>query len=256
MKNRGFLFIILIAVLLICPLAATGGAKVPDKNGNEVTKTNIQDDGDSILVLSSSTKKINEIDMFEYVVGAVAAEMPPTYHSQALRAQAAVCYTYAVKKRSSPDPALGGADITDDSAVHQGYLDAAARKEKWGDKYETYEKKIEEDVDDHLINKIAQYIREHLDEDISLNLLSDKFALNAQYISQLFKNQIGVNFLSYLTSIRMQKAKSLLLSSAKTIVEVSQAVGYNDYRVFTKVFKKHVGVSPSQYRKEFLSDCN
>ncbi len=119
-----------------------------------------------------------------------------------------------------------------------------------------YEKKIEEDVDDHLINKIAQYIREHLDEDISLNLLSDKFALNAQYISQLFKNQIGVNFLSYLTSIRMQKAKSLLLSSAKTIVEVSQAVGYNDYRVFTKVFKKHVGVSPSQYRKEFLSDCN
>ena len=148
MKNRGFLFIILIAVLLICPLAATGGAKAPDKNGNEVTKTNIQDDGDSILVLSSSTKKINEIDMFEYVVGAVAAEMPPTYHSQALRAQAAVCYTYAVKKRSSPDPALGGADITDDSAVHQGYLDAAARKEKWGDKYETYEKKIEEAVKD------------------------------------------------------------------------------------------------------------
>lgn len=148
MKNRGFLFIILIAVLLICPLAATGGAKAPDKNGNEVTKTNIRDDGDSILVLSSSTKKINEIDMFEYVVGAVAAEMPPTYHSQALRAQAAVCYTYAVKKRSSPDPALGGADITDDSAVHQGYLDAAARKEKWGDKYETYEKKIEEAVKD------------------------------------------------------------------------------------------------------------
>ena len=119
-----------------------------------------------------------------------------------------------------------------------------------------YENKIEEDVDDHLINKIAQYIREHLDEDISLNLLSDKFALNAQYISQLFKNQIGVNFLSYLTSIRIQKAKSLLLSSAKTIVEVSEAVGYNDYRVFTKVFKKHVGVSPSQYRKEFLSDSN
>ena len=60
----------------------------------------------------------------------------------------AVCYTYAVKKRSSPDPTLGGADITDDSAVHQGYLDAAARKEKWGDKYETYEKKIEEAVKD------------------------------------------------------------------------------------------------------------
>lgn len=148
MKNRGFLFIILIAILLICPLAATGGAKTPEKDGNDVTKANVQDGDDSILVLSSSTKKINEIDMFEYVVGAVAAEMPPTYHSQALRAQAAVCYTYAVKKRSSPDPSLGGADITDDSAVHQGYLDSTARKEKWGDKYETYEKKIEEAVKD------------------------------------------------------------------------------------------------------------
>ncbi len=148
MKNRGFLFIILTAVLLICPLAATGGANAPESSTGEAAKTNSRDDGDSILVLSSSTKKINEIDMFEYVVGAVAAEMPPTYHSQALRAQAAVCYTYAKKKRSSPDPSLGGADITDDSAVHQGYLDAAARKEKWGDKYETYEKKIEEAVTD------------------------------------------------------------------------------------------------------------
>lgn len=148
MKNRGFLFIILTAVLLICPLAATGGADAPENSTGETAKTNSRDDGDSILVLSSSTKKINEIDMFEYVVGAVAAEMPPTYHSQALRAQAAVCYTYAKKKRSSPDPTLGGADITDNSAVHQGYLDAAARKEKWGNKYETYEKKIEEAVKD------------------------------------------------------------------------------------------------------------
>ena len=92
MKNRGFLFIILIAILLICPLAATGGAKAPEKSGNEVTKTNTQDDENSILVLSSSTKKINEIDMFEYVVGAVAAEMPPTYHSQALRAGRRMLY--------------------------------------------------------------------------------------------------------------------------------------------------------------------
>ena len=142
--------------MFICPLAATGGAKEEKSGTVKITKADSQDGGESILVLSSSTKKINEIDMFEYVVGAVAAEMPPAYHSQALRAQAAVCYTYAVKKRSSPDPSLGGADITDDSAVHQGYLDAAARKEKWGDKYETYEKKIEEAVKD-VFGKVITY---------------------------------------------------------------------------------------------------
>lgn len=156
MKNTGFILIILVAVMFICPLAATGGAKEEKSDTVKITKADSQDGGESILVLSSSTKKINEIDMFEYVVGAVAAEMPPAYHSQALRAQAAVCYTYAVKKRSSPDPSLGGADITDDSAVHQGYLDAAARKEKWGDKYETYEKKIEEAVKD-VFGKVITY---------------------------------------------------------------------------------------------------
>lgn len=121
-------------------------------------------------------------------------------------------------------------------------------------KISLYEEKINENMDDHLINKIAMYLRDHLDEDISLNSLSDKFSLNAQYISQLFKSQIGVNFLAYLTNIRIQKAKSLLLATNNTIVDVSQAVGYNDYRVFTKVFKKHVGISPSQFRKEFLEN--
>lgn len=121
-------------------------------------------------------------------------------------------------------------------------------------KISLYEEKISDNMDDHLINKIAMYLREHIDEDISLNSLSNKFNLNAQYISQLFKTQIGVNFLAYLTNIRIQKAKSLLLASNNTIVDVSQAVGYNDYRVFTKVFKKHVGISPSQFRKEFLEN--
>ena len=69
--------------MFICPLAATGGAKEEKSGTVKITKADSQDGGESILVLSSSTKKINEIDMFEYVVGAVAAEMPPAYHSQA-----------------------------------------------------------------------------------------------------------------------------------------------------------------------------
>ena len=154
MKNRGFIFILLIAVLLVCPLAAMGEKSIVPKT-EETTDAADNSSGDSILVLSSSTKKIDEVDMFEYIVGAVAAEMSPTYHSQALRAQAVVCYTYATKKKESPDPELDGADITDSSAVHQGYLDSAARKEKWGDKYETYEKKIEEAVKEVYGKKIV-----------------------------------------------------------------------------------------------------
>ena len=87
---------------------------------------------------------------------------------------------------------------------------------------------------------------------MSLAILSEEFHLNAQYISQLFKNEIGVNFLTYLTNIRMEKAKKLLLSTALSVAEVAERSGYGDYRVFTKVFKKNEGITPSQFRRDFL----
>ena len=101
---------------------------------------------------------------------------------------------------------------------------------------------------------ITRYLQEHLAEEISLGVLAEEFHLSGQYISQLFKSEIGVNFLAYLTNIRMEKAKKLLLSTGLSIAEVSEQVGYGDYRVFTKVFKKAEGVTPSQYRRDFLED--
>ena len=99
---------------------------------------------------------------------------------------------------------------------------------------------------------ITRYLQEHLSEDVSLSVLAEEFHLSAQYISQLFKNEIGVNFLAYFTNIRMERAKKLLLSSSTSIGEISEQLGFGDYRVFTKVFKKAEGVTPSQYRRDFL----
>ena len=107
---------------------------------------------------------------------------------------------------------------------------------------------------ERVITGITKYMQEHLSEDVSLHILSEEFHLNSQYISQLFKNEIGVNFLTYLTNIRMEHAKKLLLSSSLSIAEVSEQSGYGDYRVFTKVFKKSEGITPSQYRRDFLSN--
>ena len=61
-----------------------------------------------------------------------------------------------------------------------------------------------------------------------------------------------MNFLTYLTSIRMEQAKKLLLTTSLSITEISERSGYKDYRVFTKVFKKSEGITPSQYRRDFL----
>ena len=87
---------------------------------------------------------------------------------------------------------------------------------------------------------------------MSLSVLAEEFHLSAQYISQLFKSEIGVNFLAYLTGIRMERARKLLLTTPLSVAEVSEQVGYGDYRVFTKVFTKSEGITPSQYRRDFM----
>lgn len=102
------------------------------------------------------------------------------------------------------------------------------------------------------IAAMTRYMQAHLAGEVSLNLLAEEFHLSSQYISQLFKSEIGVNFLTYLTNLRMERAKKLLLSTALPVSEVAEQSGYGDYRVFTKAFKKSEGVTPSQYRRDFL----
>ncbi|MCI5808405.1 MAG: response regulator [Oscillospiraceae bacterium] len=106
--------------------------------------------------------------------------------------------------------------------------------------------------EERAIHGLTRYLQEHLAEEISLSVLAEQFHLSAQYISQLFKSEIGVNFLAYLTNIRMERAKKLLLTTSLSIAQVSEQSGYGDYRVFTKVFKKSEGITPSQYRRDFL----
>ena len=110
--------------------------------------------------------------------------------------------------------------------------------------------------EERTIHGLTRYLQEHLKEEISLSVLAEEFHLNPQYISQLFKNEIGVNFLTYLTNSRLEHAKKLLISTSLPIAEVSEQSGYGDYRVFTKVFKKNEGITPSQYRKALWNEGN
>lgn len=99
------------------------------------------------------------------------------------------------------------------------------------------------------IQAIRYYIETHIGEDINLTFLSDQFHFSPQYISKKFKETYNTTVMNYLTDLRIEKAKSLLCHSNKTILEVSQTVGYEDDNYFGKVFRKHVGESPSQFRR-------
>ena len=94
---------------------------------------------------------------------------------------------------------------------------------------------------------ILSYINENYAGDISLQKISDRFHLNASYISQLIKSETGLTYTRYLTDLRIQKAKELLTSTDLTLLEISEAVGFHDYFYFIKKFKKEVGVTPGKF---------
>lgn len=100
------------------------------------------------------------------------------------------------------------------------------------------------------INQAKSYIFEHFQEpDISLGSVAASVNICAPYFCILFKKELGETFVSYLTNVRMMKAKELLCCSSKRITQISDEVGYNDYHYFTGLFKKLNGITPCEFRK-------
>ncbi len=99
-----------------------------------------------------------------------------------------------------------------------------------------------------IVDQIKEYIEKHLYEDITLASIAAKFYLNSAYLSQLFKAETGENYVDFLMKIRIEKAKKLLKDKNLKIQEISELVGYTDSKYFGQLFKKQVGMLPSEYK--------
>lgn len=167
MKQSFYLAVFLLIVMLVSPLLVF----IPEKEENSPppnSSESVKDGtftGDKVTVLLTKTGEKITVSMEEYLIGSVAREMLPTYNSEALKAQAAVCRTYIEKMKKqeelSPTPELKGADVSDDSSVHQGYMAEKERREKFGAQFEAYEKKLREAVQDggqHIITYNGEII--------------------------------------------------------------------------------------------------
>jgi two-component system response regulator YesN len=101
------------------------------------------------------------------------------------------------------------------------------------------------------MQKVKMYIEDHFaNRDLSLNSLSDEFGISPKYLSRLFKDEFGVKFVDYLVSVRVKNAKKLLSETTDSIQEIAARVGYIHSLSFIRVFKKIVGLTPGDYRKE------
>lgn len=101
-----------------------------------------------------------------------------------------------------------------------------------------------------VLSEMILFLEKNMAQNLTLEILSKQFRMNSNYICQLFKKQLGMNFLELLISIRMEKAKLLLSDLTLKIYDVSYMVGYEDSRYFSQLFRKHNHMTPSEFREK------
>jgi len=100
-----------------------------------------------------------------------------------------------------------------------------------------------------ICNLIETYLQEHYQMDISLQDLADRFGFTQEYLGKIFKKYTGETLSKYLTRLRVNEAKHLLLNNRELeIQKVGELVGYKDGFYFSRVFKNHTGIQPSEFR--------
>ncbi len=100
----------------------------------------------------------------------------------------------------------------------------------------------------HILALVEAYLHEHYAEDISLAKVSQALFVSPFYISHLFHRELNTTFLKYLTAIRMAKARQLLLETDASIASVAEQVGYATPKNFRCVFKRAIGLTPTEFR--------
>jgi AraC family transcriptional regulator len=97
--------------------------------------------------------------------------------------------------------------------------------------------------------KVAQYIEEHLSQDISLATLAEVARLSPYHFVRAFKQSFGLPPHRYLSSLRIQQAKSLLANPAMSVTQIGFNLGFSEASSFTTSFRKHTGLTPTAYRR-------
>ena len=102
---------------------------------------------------------------------------------------------------------------------------------------------------DLLVADVARYLWENLSEDITLSGILKTFSVNKNTLNDAFNREVSMSCMSYLEHLRVDRAKKLLQFSECSISEISSICGYKETAYFSKVFKKHTGMTASDYQK-------
>jgi len=99
------------------------------------------------------------------------------------------------------------------------------------------------------IDGVKQYIREHIDEPLNREVLAAVAGFSVPHFHRVFTAHVGENIAGYVRRVRLERAGRKLRMGAVDITEVALAAGYETHAAFSKAFKQHFGLSPSEFRQ-------
>ena len=103
----------------------------------------------------------------------------------------------------------------------------------------------------HVINQAEQYVKEnYCDPNISLLSVANHVCMSAAYFSTVFSQTTGRSFITYLTALRIERAKKLLTTTGMKLSDIALDIGYNEPNYFSHVFRKMTGMTPKEYRSK------
>lgn len=111
------------------------------------------------------------------------------------------------------------------------------------------------DKEESIVKTVKNYIDHNLDKEITREKLAAMVYLNQDYLARIFKKEIGISIGNYITEKRLEAAKKYLEKTNETVNVIAIRVGYDNFSYFTKIFKERVGMTPTEYRRKYLSDC-
>lgn len=107
-----------------------------------------------------------------------------------------------------------------------------------------------------VVMEAKKYIEAHYMEDLSIDDLAERFHISANHFNRIFKQVYETSCKEYLIAVRVEAAKQYLSSPLLTVREVGNMIGYTDSNYFTKVFRKRVGMTPTEYRNQMIYQLN
>lgn len=116
---------------------------------------------------------------------------------------------------------------------------------------ELFDSAKEQLVDNHtiLVDNVMEYLRQHYAEPITISSTAEHFGLDRRRLALIFEKHSGMTPSNYLIECRILQAKELLRSCSCSVKQIAECVGYTDSLYFSKAFKKHMGISPSEYQE-------